>query len=202
MFKCKGCTDVAMLVGEVEDLRKMMESLKRMVTGQGLEKTSGETGDREATLEEADEREKCVEKKTRDNSSTEESEGKKISSGTPILATHSYRKNQDSPLGNELDLQQGDTLSYILEHEDNEHWWLAEDSKGQVGYVPESHLMIIMDETIQEEGCDRTREEVQGKSTDGTKIGREKRQEGERRNKYSAAVIEGIKRNATTYVGD
>ena len=26
-----------MLVGEVEDLRKMMESLKRMVTGQGLE---------------------------------------------------------------------------------------------------------------------------------------------------------------------
>ena len=30
----------------------------------------------------------------------------------------------------------------------------------------------------------------------------EKRQEGERRKKYSAAVIEGIKRNATTYVGD
>ena len=78
-------------------------------------------------------------------------------SGTPILASHSYRKNQDSPLGKELDLQQGDTLSYILDHEDNEHWWLAEDSKGQVGYVPVSHLMIIMDETIQEEGCDRTR---------------------------------------------
>ena len=37
MFTCKGCTEVAMLVGEVEDLRKMMESLKRMVTGQGLE---------------------------------------------------------------------------------------------------------------------------------------------------------------------
>ena len=93
------------------------------------------------------EREKYVGEKTRDNSSTEESEGKKICSGTPILATHSYRKNQDSPLGNELDLQQGDTLSYILDHEDNEHWWLAEDSKGQVGYVPVSHLMIIMDET-------------------------------------------------------
>ena len=101
-----------------------------------------------------------------------------------------------------MDLQQGDTLSYILEHEDNEHWWLAEDSKGQVGYVPVSHLMIIMDETIQEEGCDRTRKKVQGKSTDGTKIGGEKREEGERRKKYSAAVIEGIKRNATTYVGD
>ena len=55
--------------------------------------------------------------------------------------------------------------------------------------MPVSHLMIIMDETIQEEGCDRTRKEVQGKSTDGTKIGGEKRQEGERRKKYSAAVI-------------
>ena len=116
-------------MGEVEDLRKMMESLKRMVTGQGLEETSGETGDREATLEEAKEREKCVGETTRDTRSTEESEGKKICSGTPILATNSYRKNKDNPLGKELHLQQGDTLSYILEHEDNEHLWLAEDSK-------------------------------------------------------------------------
>ena len=54
----------------------------------------------------------------------------------------------------------------------------------------------------QEEECDRTRKEVHGKSMDGAKIGGEKRQEGERRKKYSAAVIEGIKRNATTYVGD
>ena len=150
MFKCKGCTEVARLVGEMEDLRKIMGSLQRMVTGQGLEEKSGETGDQEATLEEAEEREKCVGGKTRDNSSTEESEGKKICSGTPIIATHSYRKNQDSPLGNELDLQQVDTLRYIFENEDNEHWWLAEDSKGQVGYVPVSHLMIIMDETIRE----------------------------------------------------
>ena len=48
VFTCKGCTEVAMLVGEVEDLRKMMESLKRMVTGQGLEEKIGETGDQEA----------------------------------------------------------------------------------------------------------------------------------------------------------
>ena len=68
--------------------------------------------------------------------------------------------------------------------------------------MPVSHLMIIMDETIQEEECDRTRKEVQGKSMGGAKIGGEKRQEGERRKKYSAAVIEGSKRNATTYVGD
>ena len=51
----------------VEDLRKMMESLKRMVTGQGLEEKRGETGDQEATLEEAEEKEKekCVGEKTR-----------------------------------------------------------------------------------------------------------------------------------------
>ena len=54
----------------MEDLRKMMESLERMATGQGLEETSGETGDLEATLEVAEEREKCVGKKTRDISST------------------------------------------------------------------------------------------------------------------------------------
>ena len=56
-----------MLVGEVEDLRKMMESLKRMVTGQGLEEIRGETGDQEASLEEAEEKEKekSVGEKTR-----------------------------------------------------------------------------------------------------------------------------------------
>ena len=89
-----------------------------------------------------------------------------------------------------------------MEHEDNEHWWLVEDSKGQVGYVPVSHLMIIVDETIQEEGCGRTRKEEQGKSTGGTKIGEERGQDGGRRKTYSAAVIDGIKRNSTTYVGD
>ena len=31
---------------------------------------------------------------------------------------------------------------------------------------------------------------------------RDRKEKGERRQKYSAAVIEGIKRNATTYVGD
>ena len=65
-----------MLVGEVEDLRKMMESLKRMVTGQGLEEKRGETGDQEASLEEAEEKEKekSVGEKTRKNSSTDNKE--------------------------------------------------------------------------------------------------------------------------------
>ena len=37
MFTCKGCREVTRLVGEVEDLRQMMESMKRIVTGLGLE---------------------------------------------------------------------------------------------------------------------------------------------------------------------
>ena len=69
----------------------------------------------------------------------------KICSGAPILATNSYKRNPGTPIGNEIDLQQGDVLSYIMVHEDNEHWWLAEYSKGEVVYVPVSYLMMIVD---------------------------------------------------------
>ena len=128
---------------------------------------------------------------------------KKLCSGAPVLAKKSYKKNPgSSPIGKELDLQQGDVLSYIMEHEDNEHWWLTEDKKGHVGYVPVAYVMIIMDETVQEDGGDKTGKEGQDKSTDGTKIGGEMGRNGERRKTYSAAVIDGIKRNSTIYVGD
>ena len=88
-----------------------------------------------------------------------------------------------------------------MEHDDNEHWWLAEYSKGDVGYVPVSYMMMIVYETVQGEGCDKTRKEGHGKRTHGTKIGGEKGRDGERRKSYSAAVIYGIKRNSTVYVG-
>ena len=119
----------------------------------------------------------------------------KICSGAPILATHSYKNNPESPLGNEIDWQQGDVLSCIMEHEDNEQWWLAEYSKGEVGYVPVAYLMMIVYETVQDEGHE--------KRTHGTNIGGEKGQDGERRTSYSAAVIDGIKKNSMVYyVGD
>ena len=145
MFTCKGCTEVARLVGEVEDLRKMMESLKRMFTGQGLEEKGGETGDQEATLEEAEEKEhqKCVGEKTRYNSSTDNMYGKKIRPGAQMLATHDYKKNPESPVGNELDVNEEDTLVYLMTNENNEHWRLTEDGKGQVGYVPAAYMKII-----------------------------------------------------------
>ena len=204
VFTCKGCTEVARLVGEVEDLRKMMESLKTMVTGQGVEQKRGETGDQEATLEEAEEKEKekCVGEKTRDNSSTDNMDGKRIRPGAQMLATHDYKKNPQSPVGNELDVNEGDTLVYLMTNEDKEHWWLAEDGKGQVGYVPATYMKIIRDVTHQEEESDTARKEGYGKKKDGTKIGGEMGQDGERRKTYSAAMLEGFKRNSAIYVGD
>ena len=57
----------------------------------------------------------------------------------------------------------------------------------QVGYVPVAYLMIIIDETLQEEESDTTRKEGHEKSIDGMMIGREKGQDGVRRKSYSAA---------------
>ena len=44
-----------------------------------------------------------------------------IRSGTQFLATHGYKKNPDGPVGNELDLNEGDTVVYLMKHDDNEH---------------------------------------------------------------------------------
>ena len=203
MFTCKGCTEVARLVGEVEDLRKMMESLKRMVTGQGLEEKRGETGDQEATLEDAEEKEKekCVGEKT--HSSTDNMDGKRIRPGAQMLATHDYKKNPQSPVGNELDVNEGDTLVYLMTNEDNEHWWLAEEGKGRVGYVPATYLKIIRDVTGQvEENATARKEGMERRQMEPILEGGGVGQDGERRKTYSAAVIEGFKRNSAIYVGD
>ena len=119
-----------------------------------------------------------------------------------MFATHGHKKNPDSAVENELDLNEGDTVVYTVKHDENEHWWLAEDGKGQMGYVQVAYLMIIIDDNLQEEESDTTRKEGHGKRTDGTNIGGEMGQDGERRNTYSAAVIGGIKRNSTIYVRD
>ena len=93
----------------------------------------------------------------------------------------------ESPDGNELDVNEGDSLVYLMTNENNEHWWLAEDGKGQVGYVPAAYLKIIRDVTRQEEESDTARKEGYGKKTDGTKIGGEIRQDGERRKTFSGS---------------
>ena len=116
-----------------------------------------------------------------------------------MLATHSYKKNPNGPVGNELHLEKGDALVYLMEHDNNESWWLVEDVKGQVGYVPAAYLMIILDETLHEE---ESRKEAHEMMTDRTKIGGEMGLDGEKRKTYSAAVIDGCKRTSTIYVGD
>ena len=82
-----------------------------------------------------------------------------IRPGTQFLATHVYEKNPDGPVGNELDLNEGDTVFYLMKHDDNDHWCLVEDGKGQVGYVPAAYHMIIIDATRQEEESDTNRKE-------------------------------------------
>ena len=168
MFTCKGCTEVTRLVGEVGDLRQMMESMKRMITRQGLEEERGVTltGIQVGRLEETEEKEKWERVMTPGNSSTEENrngketaersssedmgtlieiegehitdgeetdrqllDGKGIRPGTQMLAKHRYKKNPDGPVGNELDLSEGETLVYLMKHNDNDHWWLAENEK-------------------------------------------------------------------------
>ena len=120
-----------------------------------------------------------------------------ICAGTPLMATHAYTKNQDSPIGKEIDLQQWDTLIYKEEHAENKHWSLVQDRTGQVGYAPAGFLVVILDTTTEEQESDATKK-GQENSTEENRIG----QEGERRKSYSAAVIDGVKRNTTIYVGD
>ena len=51
-FTCKGCRQVARLVGGLGDFRQMVDSMKRVITGQGLQVESGGTGDQVAIREE------------------------------------------------------------------------------------------------------------------------------------------------------
>ena len=128
-------------------------------------------------------------------------ERKEICAGATLMATHAYTRNPESPLGKEIDLQQWDTLIFKGEHAENEHWRLVEDRNGQVGYAPAAFLMVILDTTAEEEESSATKK-GQENSTDENQIGGWVGQEGERRKSYSAAVIDGIKRNSRIYVGD
>ena len=124
-----------------------------------------------------------------------------ICAGTSLMATHAYTNNQESPVGMEIYLRQWDTLIFKGEHAENEHWRLVEDRNGQVGYAPAAFLVVIL-ETTAEEQERYAKKKVQGNSTEDNRIGGRIGQEGEGSKSYSAAVIDGIKRNTTIYVGD
>ena len=48
-----------------------------------------------------------------------------------------------------------------------------------MGYVPVAYVMIVMDETVQEDGCDKTGKEGQDNNIDGTKNGGEMGRDGD-----------------------
>ena len=128
-------------------------------------------------------------------------ERKEICAGATLMATHAYTRNPESPLGKEIDLQQWETLIFKGERAENEHWRLVEDRNGQVGYAPAAFLVVIVNTTAEEEESGATKK-GQEDSTEGNRIGGWIGQEGERKKSYSAAVIDGIKRNSRIYVGD
>ena len=98
-------------------------------------------------------------------------ERKEICPGATLMATHAYTRNQESPIGKEIDLQQWDTLVFKGEHAENEHWRLVEDRYGQVGYAPAALLVVILDTTAEEEESDATKK-GQENSTEDNQIGR------------------------------
>ena len=197
-FTCKGCKRVEFLVRELAELREMLVGMKRTVTGHGLEEKGGETGDREVGMEEQEKGEIFL---APDKGEIGTEEGNEICAGATLMATHAYTRNPESPLGNEIDLQQWETLIFKGEHAENEHWRLVEDRHGQVGYVPAAFLVVILDTTAEEEESGATKK-GQEDSTEENRIGGWIGQEGERRKSYSAAVIDGTKRNSRIYVGD
>ena len=186
------------LVRELAELREMLVGMKRTVTGHGLEEKGGETGDRDVGLEEQEKGEGLL---APDKGEITTEEGKEICAGTTLMATHAYTRNRESPLGKKIDLQQWETLIFKGEHADNEHWRLVEDRNGQVGYAPAAFLVVILDTTAKEEESGATKK-GQEDSTEENRIGGWIGQEGERRKSYSAAVIDGTKRNSRIYVGD
>ena len=212
-FTCKGCTEVTVLVKEVEGLKQMVEDMMGKVTIMRFEDKGEDTDCRVTKIGANQEREEAAGNfRTEETITGVEDEGeirteerKEICSGATLMATHAYTRNPESPIGKEIDLQQWDTLVFKGEHAENEHWRLVEDRYGQVGYAPAAFLVVILEEEesdAEEEESDATKKGQENSTQRTTRLGGRIGQEGERRKSYSAAVIDGIKRNTTIYVGD
>ena len=209
VFTCKGCPEVAALAKEVEGMRQMVEDMKEVVAGLRFEDKGAETGSRVTTTGVNQDREEAAGKirteemitGVEDEGETRREERKEICAGAMLMATHAYTRNTESPIGKEIDQQQWDTLIFKGEHAENQHWRLVEDRHGQVGYAPAAFLVVILATRAEEEESDATKK-GQESSTEENQIGGWIGQEIERRKSYSAAMIDGIKRNSRIYVGD
>ena len=128
-FTCKGCTEVMTLVKEVEGLRQMVEDMMEKGAGLRFEDKGAETEYRVPKTVGNQDRDEAAENIRTDEMITGvEDEGeirteerKEICAGATLMATHAYTRNPESPLGNEIDLQQWETLIFKGEHAENEH---------------------------------------------------------------------------------
>ena len=110
VFTCKGCTEVGVLVKEVSGLKQMMEDMKETFAGLQLEDEGAETGSRVTTTGvNQDRKETAGNSRTEDTDTGIEDEGEgmteertEICAGTPLMATHTYTKNQESHVGKEI----------------------------------------------------------------------------------------------------
>ena len=134
-FTCKGCTEVTALEKEVEGLRQMVEDMMEKVAGLRFEDKAAETEGRVTTIGVNQDREESagnIRKEemiagVEDEGEIRTEERKVICAGATLMATHTYTRNPESPLGKEIDLQQWDTLIFKGEHAENENWRLVED---------------------------------------------------------------------------
>ena len=189
----------------MEGLRQMVEDMLEKVAGLRFEDKAAETEGRVTTTGVNQDREESagnIRKEemiagVEDEGEIRTEERNVICAGATLMATHTYTRNPESPLGKEIDLQQWDTLIFKGEHAENEHWRLVEDRNGLVGYAPAAFLVVILDTAEEEEESDATKKGLEN-GTEENRIG----QEGERRKSYSAAVIDGIKRKSRIFVGD
>ena len=119
VFACKGCTQVNVLVKEVEGLKQMVEEMMDKVTGLRLEDKGEETESRVLKTGANQESEEAAGNvRTEELITGVEDEGeirteerKEICAGTPLMAIHAYTKNQESPVGKEIYMRQWDHSS-------------------------------------------------------------------------------------------
>ena len=102
----------------------MVQDMMEKVTGLRLEDKLEETESRVTKTGANQEREEAAGNfRTEEMITGVEGEGedmteerKEICSGATLMATHAYTRNPESPIGNEIDLHQWDTLVFKGEH--------------------------------------------------------------------------------------
>ena len=106
-FTCKGCTEVTVLVKEVEGMKQMVEDMMMgKVTRMRFEDKGEETESRETKIGANQEREEAAGNfRTEETMTGVEDEGeirteerKEICTGATLMATHAYTRNPESPM--------------------------------------------------------------------------------------------------------